>query len=52
MIGQGAHASDASMLHNIADNIAGRTVCAFGEAASWPTQSFIDKFPEEFGPRA
>lgn len=52
MIGEGAHASDASMLHNIADNIAGRTVCAFGEAASWPTQSFIDKFPEEFGPRA
>lgn len=39
---------DSKMLHTIADNIAGRTVCAFGEAASWPTQSFVDKFPEEF----
>ena len=25
-----------------------RTVCAFGEACSWPTQSFLAKFPEEF----
>lgn len=39
---------DPQKLKSIADNIAGRTVCAFGEAASWPTQSFLDKFPEEF----
>ena len=39
---------DPANLKNIADNIAGRTVCAFGEAASWPVQSFLDKFPEEF----
>ena len=48
MLSGGGIASDPSMLHTIADNIAGRTICAFGEAASWPTQSFIDKFPEEF----
>ena len=39
---------DPATLQNVADNIAGRTVCAFGEACSWPTQSFLAKFPEEF----
>jgi NADH-quinone oxidoreductase subunit F len=41
-------AQDPATLKNVADNIAGRTVCAFGEAASWPVQSFLEKFPEEF----
>ena len=41
-------AQDPATLKNVADNIAGRTVCAFGEAASWPVQSFLAKFPEEF----
>jgi NADH-quinone oxidoreductase subunit F len=41
-------AQDLTTLKNVADNIAGRTVCAFGEAASWPVQSFLQKFPEEF----
>lgn len=40
--------SDPVHLKSVADNIAGRTVCAFGEACSWPTQSFLAKFPEEF----
>lgn len=48
MLAGGGQESDPATLHTIADNIAGRTICAFGEAASWPTQSFIDKFPEEF----
>ena len=39
---------DPKNLKSIADNIAGRTICAFGEACSWPTQSFLAKFPEEF----
>ena len=39
---------DPSTLKNVADNIAGRTICAFGEACAWPTQSFVEKFPEEF----
>jgi NADH-quinone oxidoreductase subunit F len=44
----GARKEDLSLLKSVADNIAGRTICAFGEACSWPTQSFIAKFPEEF----
>ena len=43
-------ATDAAQLVNIADHIAGRTVCAFGEACAWPTQSFVAKFPKEFSP--
>jgi len=43
--------TDASQLVGIADRIAGRTICAFGEACSWPTQSFVGKFREEFSPR-
>ena len=39
---------DPATLKNVADNIAGRTICAFGEACAWPTQSFLEKFPEEF----
>jgi NADH-quinone oxidoreductase subunit F len=48
MLGGGGVERDPGNLKGVADNIAGRTVCAFGEAASWPTQSFLDKFPEEF----
>jgi len=41
--------SDADYLAKIADNIpGGRTICAFGEACSWPVQSFVAKFKEEF----
>src|SRR5438045_7778823 len=46
--GQGRKA-DADYLLRIADNIpGGRTICAFGEACSWPVQSFIAKFKDEF----
>ncbi len=40
--------SDTDTLKNVADNIAGKTICAFGEACAWPTQSFVLKFREEF----
>jgi NADH-quinone oxidoreductase subunit F len=40
------------VLVNVADNIAGKTICAFGEACAWPTQSFVAKFREEFAARA
>jgi NADH-quinone oxidoreductase subunit F len=41
--------SDADYLVRIADNIpGGRTICAFGEACSWPVQSFVAKFKDEF----
>jgi len=40
---------DADYLTKIADNIpGGRTICAFGEACSWPVQSFVAKFKDEF----
>ena len=46
--GQGRKA-DADYLLRIADNIpGGRTICAFGEACSWPVQSFVAKFKDEF----
>ena len=48
MLNGGGVESDPTKLKSIADNIAGRTICAFGEACAWPTQSFLDKFPEEF----
>ncbi|MFO1461712.1 MAG: NADH-quinone oxidoreductase subunit NuoF [Verrucomicrobiota bacterium] len=40
--------SDAEYLLHIAQNIQGRTICAFGEAASWPVLSFVKKFRDEF----
>ncbi|HYE30196.1 MAG TPA: NADH-quinone oxidoreductase subunit NuoF [Methylomirabilota bacterium] len=40
---------DADYLLKIADNIpGGRTICAFGEACSWPVQSFVRKFKDDF----
>jgi len=49
--GQG-RPDDAKLLKTVADNIAGRTICAFGEACAWPVQSFVAKFPEEFAKHA
>ncbi len=40
--------SDVDLLGNIADHIAGRTICAMGEATAWPVQSFVAKFKDEF----
>jgi len=45
----GGRKEDADYLVKIADNIpGGRTICAFGEACSWPVQSFVAKFKDEF----
>jgi NADH-quinone oxidoreductase subunit F len=43
-----ARTEDGALLKSVADQIAGRTVCAFGEACAWPTQSFVAKFGDEF----
>jgi NADH-quinone oxidoreductase subunit F len=48
----GGVVQDPDTLKNVADNIAGRTICAFGEACAWPTQSFVEKFKEEFAARS
>ncbi|MEN9675888.1 MAG: NADH-ubiquinone oxidoreductase chain, partial [Verrucomicrobiota bacterium] len=42
---------DANYLLHIAQNIQGRTICAFGEAAAWPVLSFVKKFKDEFEAR-
>jgi len=39
---------DVEKLTSVADNIEGRTICALGEAAAWPVQSFVKHFRDEF----
>ncbi len=39
---------DLDVLTNVADNIAGRTICALGDAAALPVKSFIAHFRDEF----
>jgi len=48
MLHGGGTDKDTDTLKSVADNIAGRTICAFGEACAWPTQSFVAKFRDEF----
>jgi NADH-quinone oxidoreductase subunit F len=48
MVRGGARPNDGELIKTVADQIAGRTICAFGEACSWPTQSFVAKFGDEF----
>lgn len=43
-----ALASDIDKLDDVAANIMGRTICAFGDAAAMPVRSFIKYFREEF----
>src|SRR6476660_8820221 len=52
MLRGGGVTEDPNTLKTIGDNIAGRTICAFGEACAWPTQSFVQKFPEDFVQRS
>src|SRR6516164_8096316 len=52
MLRGGGVQQDTDTLKTIGDNIAGRTICAFGEACAWPTQSLVEKFPEEFARHA
>jgi len=48
MVHGDARAEDGALLKSVADQIAGRTVCAMGEACAWPTQAFVAKFGDEF----
>ncbi|HEU4644445.1 MAG TPA: NADH-quinone oxidoreductase subunit NuoF [Burkholderiales bacterium] len=45
--GQG-RMEDLALLEDVSDNIAGRTICALGDAAALPVKSFIKHFREEF----
>jgi len=39
--------SDIQTLESVAYQIDGRTICAFGEASSWPVEAIIAKFRDE-----
>lgn len=39
---------DLDLLVQVANNIEGRTICALGDAAAWPVQSFVKHFRTEF----
>ncbi|MBM3394622.1 MAG: NADH-quinone oxidoreductase subunit NuoF [Betaproteobacteria bacterium] len=39
---------DLDLLNSVSDNIAGRTICALGDAAAMPVKSFIKHFRSEF----
>ena len=45
--GQGRN-EDLDLLLSVSDNIAGRTICALGEAAALPVKSFVKHFRDEF----
>jgi NADH-quinone oxidoreductase subunit F len=45
--GQG-RPEDLALLDEVADNIAGRTICALGDAAALPVKSFLKHFRPEF----
>ncbi len=44
----GAREEDVDLLHDLAGNIGGRTVCPMGFSTTWPVQSYIEKFRDEF----
>lgn len=43
--------SDLQLIESVCGQIAGHTICPFGEALATPALSFIKKFPEEFKDR-
>lgn len=47
----GGSPSDMSLLGDVTKQIAGHTICPFGDALVVPVRSFYEKFPEEFSER-
>ncbi|MDQ3175676.1 MAG: NADH-quinone oxidoreductase subunit NuoF [Acidobacteriota bacterium] len=39
---------DAQLMLDLCDNIEGKSFCPLGDAAAWPIQSAIKRFPEDF----
>jgi NADH-quinone oxidoreductase subunit F len=39
---------DLDKLVDVANKIEGHTICALGDAAAWPVQSFLKHFRHEF----
>ena len=44
----GGTRADLDMLVDVANKIEGHTICALGDAAAWPVQSFMKHFRHEF----
>ena len=44
----GGRREHLDMLLDVANNIEGRTICAFGDAAAWPIQGFLKHYRHEF----
>lgn len=44
----GGRPEDAQLLLDICDNIEGKSFCPLGDAAAWPIQSAVRRFPEDF----
>jgi NADH-quinone oxidoreductase subunit F len=40
--------SDLEKLVDVANKIEGHTICALGDAAAWPVQSFLNHYYDEF----
>ncbi len=47
LAGQGRR-EDVAMLVDVANHIEGHTICALGDAAAWPVQSFVKHYRHEF----
>ena len=46
--GGGGRPEDARLLLDLCDNIEGKSFCPLGDAAAWPIQSAVKRFPEDF----
>ena len=44
----GGRPEDAQLMLDLCDNIEGKSFCPLGDAAAWPIQSAIKRFPEDF----
>ena len=44
----GGRLEDIDLLTDVANNIEGNTICAFGDAAAWPVKWAIKKFMPDF----
>ena len=43
-----ARREELTLLLDVANRIEGHTICAFGDAAAWPVQSFLKHYRHEF----
>jgi NADH-quinone oxidoreductase subunit F len=44
----GGRPEDAQLMLDLCDNIEGKSFCPLGDAAAWPIQSAVKRFPEDF----